>query len=241
MVVKELKVRYKSSFLGYLWALANPLALTLVYYITFRLILRVQVENFGVYLVTGIFPWMWMSNTLIQSTGAYRNNETLIRKVKLERPILPLSSAVQEMLHFFFAFPVVIGALTLSTGVFRPSWFLLAPVMALIQLCMIFPIGVTLAIFNVFVRDIEYIIGIALQMLFFLTPIVYPQSGIPERYRAFFEWNPFYYMVSSWRSVFYTGALDLGVVARCLVVAVIAGVIAVVVHRRLDRRIGEYL
>ena len=111
LVLKDLRLRYKSSFLGYLWALANPLAFTLVYYVTFKLIIRNGIDHYGVFLVTGLFPWAWMANTLLQSTGAYRNNPTLVRKVNVPRAILPLGSVVQEMVHFLFAVPIVVVTL----------------------------------------------------------------------------------------------------------------------------------
>ena len=241
LVSKDLRVRYKSSFLGYLWALANPLAFTIVYYIVFQLILRVQMPHFGVYLVTGIFPWTWMANALWQSSGAYRGNSSLIRKVNLSRPVLPLSSAVQEMVHFCFAIPVLIVAVVWSGGRFHLSWLVLIPLMILVELAVIYPVGMILAVANVFVRDVEYLIGIVLQLLFFLTPIVFPESGIPDRYRPFFEWNPFFHMIRAWREVFYSGRLDLDAVSLCLVFASSTGVLAWFVHRKLNARVGELL
>jgi len=241
LVSKELRVRYKSSLLGYLWALANPLAFTFVYYVTFKLIIRSSMSNYGVYLVTGLFPWAWAANALVQSTGAYRNNPTLVRKVRLPRAILPLSYVVQEMVHFLLAAPILAAGVALSTGSAHTGWILLIPVMAAVQLLMLYPIGVVLAATNVMVRDVEYLVGIALQMLFFLTPIVYPAESVPAEYQAYFAFNPFSSMIGVWRTVFYQGRLDLAGVGRCMGFAALATVLALGVHRAVEPKIGERL
>jgi lipopolysaccharide transport system permease protein len=241
LVMKDLRVRYKSSFLGYLWALANPLAFTVVYYFAFQVIMRVQIENYGVYLVTGLFPWTWMAASLIQSASSYRANRGLVRKVKIEPAILPLSSTVHEMVHFFFALPVLLGAILVTGGTWHVSWLALIPVMVLVQFSMIYPIGLMLAIANVFVRDVEYLIGIVLQMLFFLTPIVYSSSAAPPGYERVLVWNPFASMIEAWRVLFYEGRLSPEAVSRCVIFAAVAAVVGWPIHRALHARIGERL
>lgn len=241
LVAKELRVRYKSSFLGYLWALANPLAFTIVYYVAFQIIMRVQVENYGVYLVTGLFPWTWMAASLMQSAAAYRANGGLVRKVKIRLSILPLSNTVHEMVHFVLALPILIGAILVTGGSLRLSWGALIPVMVLVQLAMIYPLGLILAAVNVFVRDMEYVVGILLQMLFFLTPVVYPPDTVPQQYAQYLRWNPFSPMIQAWRAILYDGRLDARAMASCVGFALVSGALAAVVHRRLQSRVGELL
>lgn len=241
LVLKDLRVRYKSSVLGYIWAVANPLANAAVYYVAFHVIIRVQMDNYTSYLLTGLFPWTWASASLTQAAGAYRANESLVRKVQLRRGVLPLSVVLQEMLHFFFACPILLAIVVMGAGRFHLSWLVLVPLMALVQAALIYPIGVLLAALNVIVRDIEYLTTIALQLLFFLTPIVYAESAIPAEYRAMFELNPFLPMVVAWREVFYAGTLNVAAVARVLMFAAVFGAIAWQVHRSIEPRIGELL
>jgi lipopolysaccharide transport system permease protein len=241
LVVKELRVRYKSSVLGYLWAVANPLAFTFVYYVAFKLIIPNAMSNYGLYLVTGLFPWAWTANALVQSTGAYRSNATLVRKVRVPRAILPLSHVVQEMVHFLLAVPILVIAITLSTGRPHGAWIWQIPAMAMVQMLMLYPIGIALAAANVMVRDVEYLVGIALQMLFFLTPIVYAEESIPAQYRPYFAFNPFIPAIASWRAVFYEGRLAPGAMGLCLIFAAVTGIVAVAIHRAVVPRIGERL
>jgi ABC-type polysaccharide/polyol phosphate export permease len=129
----------------------------------------------------------------------------------------------------------------MTGGTVHASWLAFIPVMVIVQLAMTYPLGLMLAAGNVLVRDVEYIIGILLQMLFFLTPIVYPPDAVPERYARYLWWNPFSPMIDGWRAVLYDGRLDGGAIGRCLVFALVATVLAAVVHQRLRGRVGELL
>jgi lipopolysaccharide transport system permease protein len=241
LVAKDLRVRYKGSVLGYLWALANPLAFTFVYYVAFKVIIRTATDNYGLYLVTGLFPWAWVSNALVRAAGAYRLNPTLVRKVRLPRSVLPLSYVVQEMVHFLLAVPILVVGVTIATGVSHLQWVWLIPALAVVQLLVLYPIGVVLAATNVLVRDVEYVVGIALQLLFFLTPIVYEAGSIPARYQSYFTWSPFASLIHGWRVALYDGRLEPGAVGSCLVFAAVAGMLAHLVHRTVEPTIGERL
>lgn len=239
LVVKDLRVRYKSRFLGYVWAVANPLAFCFVYYVAFGRILHVQVQNYVLFLLAGLFPWAWVANTISQSAVAYRANPGLIRKVRTWRAILPLSNAVQEMLHFFFAVPILLVAVVLTFHRGYLSWVVLIPLLAAVQLAMIYPIGLALAALNVVVRDIEYLVGIGLQMLFFLTPIVY--QDVPADLQRYLRVNPFAPLVAAWRAALLEGRLDGSAVLRCCVFAAVASLVAWRIHRSIEPRIGELL
>jgi lipopolysaccharide transport system permease protein len=241
LVLKDLRVRYKSSLLGYLWALANPLAMAVVYYVAFQMIMRVSMPNYGVYLITGLFPWAWISTALIASAGVYRANESLVRKVRLPRGILPLSTTLQEMAHFFFACPVLLAAMVVTTGRVHASWIVLIPFLALVQLALIYPLGLILASLNVLARDVEYLVAIVLQMAFFLTPIVYAPAAIPQQMAPLFRLNPFFPMIAAWRALFYDGVLDMSSMAQVLVFAAVFALLATVIHRSVEPRIGELL
>lgn len=242
LVLKELKVRYKSSLLGYLWAVANPFAFAFVYWLAFKFIMRVQMENYSIFLITGMFPWIWLSAGVTQATKSYQANISLVKKVKLNRAIMPLSSIVQEMVHFLFALPAVaIFLVALGDSHIHASWLWQVPLMMAIQLAFAFPIGLTLGLVNVFVRDVEYLIGIAFSLLFFATPIVYPLSMVPPNYQFYFRNSPLHHLIDAWRSVLLDGTMKFESVAVVLAYAVVFSVIAMFAYRRLASKIGEVL
>jgi len=240
LVKKELKVRYKNKFLGYVWALVNPFAFAFVYWIAFKFIMRLEIENYSLFLITGMFPWVWMSVGVTGATRSFVINASLIRKVNLPRAILPLGNVTQEMVHFGFALPVIMAFLWFA-GEIRPmpSWLWQMPALVVLQVAFIYPMALALALANAYVRDIEYLVGIGFSLLFFATPMVYPITLVPEAYRHWFELNPLHALMQSWRSVFLHGTLDFNHVVHAVAFAVLTGVIAWWLHRKLAPRIGE--
>jgi homopolymeric O-antigen transport system permease protein len=240
LVRKELKARYKNRFLGYVWALANPFAFAFVYWIAFKFIMRLEIDNYSLFLITGMFPWVWMSMGVTGATRSFVVNASLIRKVNLPRAILPLGNVAQEMVHFGFALPVIVAFLWF-TGEIRPNpaWLWQIPVLIALQVAFVYPLALSFALANAYVRDVEYLVGIGFSLMFFATPMVYPISLVPEAYRHWFELNPLHALMQSWRSVFLQGTLEPGYLAYALAFAVLAGIITWWLHRKLAARIGE--
>jgi lipopolysaccharide transport system permease protein len=241
LVLKELKVRYKSSVLGYLWALANPFAFAFVYWFAFKFIMRVDVENYSLFLITGLFPWIWLSASVTQATRSFHNNVSLVKKVRIDRPVLPLSNALQEMMHFLFALPVLLGFLVFAGELYYLSWLWLIPLMLLTQLAFVYPLAAVLALTNVYLRDVEYLVGIGFSLLFFAIPMVYPLSMVPAEYRVYIEINPLNALIQSWRTVLLEGSLNGPYMLYVLVCASLFGVIAWWAYRRYEARIVELL
>lgn len=242
LVLKELKVRYKRSVLGYLWAIANPFAFALVYWVAFKFIMRVQMENYTIFILTGMFPWGWLSQSMIQGTGSFTNNLSLVRHVKLPKLILPSSNVLQEMAHFVLAIPVVFFFIAFSSEqihIIPLLWQL--PLLLVLQAFFVFPLTVIGAVLNVYVRDIQYLVGIMFSVFFFVTPMVYPLSMIPEGYQGYFKLNPAYWLIDSWRIVFAGNILPIGHVICVLASIVVFSLIAAWVYRRLAGRIAELI
>jgi len=240
LVRKELKARYKNRFLGYVWALANPFAFAFVYWIAFKFIMRMEIENYSLFLITGMFPWVWLSVGVTGATRSFIVNASLIKKVNLPRAILPLGNVAQEMVHFGFALPAIIAFLWFA-GEIRPiaSWLWQVPVLLALQVAFVYPLALSFALANAYVRDIEYLVGIGFSLMFFATPMVYPIAMVPEEYRHYFELNPLHAMMQSWRTLFLQGTLDVRHMAYAAAFAAVTGVIAWLLYRKLARRIGE--
>ena len=241
LVTKELKVRYKNSVLGYLWALANPFAFAIVYYVAFKVIMRVQMPNYSVFLLTAMFPWMWFANSIVHATGSYRNNASLIKRVALHRAVLPLSNVVHEFVHFCFALPVLMLFILITGNGLHVSWLWWLPLLAVLQLTLVYPIALMFALANVFIHDIEYMVGIGLSMLFFLTPIVYSLSMVPEAYQWYFQMSPVSVLMESWRSVLLHGELNASSIAYVAMWSVVLGILSSVLFRRTQAKLGELL
>lgn len=242
LVLKDLKVRYKSSLLGYVWAIANPFIFAFVYWIAFKFVMRVQMENYSIFLITGMFPWIWLSASIIQATKIYQTNSSLVKKVNLNCSVLPLSTVVGEMVHFFFALPVIIAFLAFAgTQHLHLTWLWQIPLLIAVQLLFIYPFALMFAIANVFVRDIEYLVSVAFSALFFATPMVYPLSMVPAEYQPYFEVNPLHALIHGWRSVLLEGVIHLNYMAYCVALGTVFALTAFLMYRKLGHRLGELL
>jgi lipopolysaccharide transport system permease protein len=237
---QELKARYKGRFLGYVWALAHTFALAFVYWIAFKIIIGLEMPNYSVYLVAGMFPWVWLSMGITGATRSFVVNAPLIKEMGIAHAILPLASVMQEMAHFVLVLPALIAWVTLPGG-YEPavSWLWQIPLMLVLQLAFIYPIALGCAVANAYVRDIEYLLGIGFPLLFFATPMVYPISIVPEPLHDWFELNPLHALMQSWRSVFMEGALDPAHVAYVAGWALALAAVAWVLYRKLAPRVGE--
>lgn len=239
LVRKELTIRYKQSFLGYLWAIANPLMFALVYFLAFKLIIKINVNNYLAFVLTGIFPWNWVSNSIVQSTNSYRNNRTLVKKVAIPRWVLPISNVIQEAVHFLCAVPIVFAVIMYYGMELSTSLLIYFPIMFILQVVILSSFSLIFSIMNVHVHDIEYLIGIFLSLLFYALPIVYPIEMVPERLVSLYMLNPFVWLISAWRSVFYDGHVPHGVLLGLGFFSLLLFVAAIGFYKRSISKIGE--
>jgi len=212
MVIKDLKGRYTGSLFGPLWIIATPLYQILLYTFVFSVILRMRFDegagtsSFVVYLLAGLIPWLFFSEATMRGISAFIDNAHIIKKVKFPMEVcvatVIISSAVTFLIYMFFylSMLLVMGILKFET---LPLFIL--PVIIVVLLISGFSFG--LGSLAVFFRDITQAVGMILNLVFFLTPIVYPASTIPENLRWLFNLNPFYFIVEMSRNVLVRGKL----------------------------------
>lgn len=239
LVGKELIVRYKGSFLGYLWSVLHPLAFTAVFYVVFRHIVRLQVEHYALVLVTALFPWQWLQNSVNASPAWFLDDAALIKKVRFPRWTLVLAGAFTDMTHFLFAVPVILAFL-LFEG-FKPhlQWILWLPVLTLVQLLVAFGISLVVATLNLFLRDLERLTSLIMLVWFYGTPVLYPAHMVPEAYRSLITDNPAGALITCWRSLFLEGFVPLGPLAAAAVGGIVLTGMGALVYRSLQWRFAE--
>lgn len=238
---KEIKLRYKNSYFGYLWSIVNPLAFAAVFYFVFGTIWQAPTENYPLFLVAGLFPWHWFSNSMIAATTVYVANVRIIKKINFPRSILPLAITLQDLFHFLCAIPVVVIFLFIYGQEPAFTWIIGVPLLLTIQLALVYGFSLCLASVSLFFRDLQQITGILLMFLFYPTPILYPVDMIPSVFRPLVLANPVAPLIVSWRSLFLDGSLPSRYVIAALAYAVLSVVVGVVVYRRLKWRFAEVL
>lgn len=198
LVAREVKARYRGSFLGLLWSLVNPLLLLAVYSFVFGLVFARPgsdaISPYALFLVTGLFPWIWVSSTLLEGSMSLIANSGLIRKAVFPAELLPTVSALANGVHFLMAMPILAFAVAIGRFQGYPvgGWAALAfPLILLLQLPMVTGLAIGLSALNVVFKDVRDLLANLLTLLFFLTPILYTLEAIPYRpLRIFAQLNP---------------------------------------------------
>jgi ABC-type polysaccharide/polyol phosphate export permease len=250
LVVRDLKVRYKNSFLGVAWSWLNPLLMMVVYTILVTVLLRnTDIPHYPIFLLSGLLAWNFFSDTVIQATGSIVNNAHLIKKVYFPPDVLPISLMLANLVNFLIALPLFFG-LALLFGV-RPTWYvLLLPITMLIHIAFTMGVSFLLATLNVFFRDTQVILGVVMLAWFFLTPVFYSIKIVPEQVTLWgvtFNaqvWlrrlNPMASIIASYRDLLYWGApTGLDFLLRTAVTSLIVLIVGYLVFVRYSHRFAE--
>lgn len=238
-VKKEIRGKYKKSFLGVLWSFINPLLTVIVYAIVFPYILKIKQENYLVFLIVGIIPWTFFTTTMAYGTVSIVNNANIIKKVYFPREILPISITTSGLINFFISCIIILVFVLL--GGIGLSWNLLfLPLIALIQYILTLGLVFITSAINVYVRDAEYIINFIIQMLFYATPILYTADTFPQNIRWILDLNPFTCLIESYRNIFYYKVCpNMSHILILLVVSMIILLLGYIIFKNLEKNFAE--
>jgi lipopolysaccharide transport system permease protein len=181
---RELKARYRGSFLGFFWSLVNPLLLLGVYSLVFGWVFAPRIggaEPYAVFLVCGLFPWIWFSGSLLESTASLTANAALIRKAVFPAEVLPLVTVLSHLVHLLLALPILLAAVfgARLAGYAIGGWSaLLLPAVLAFHVVFTSGLAFALAALNVLFKDVRDLLGNLLTLLFFLSPILYPFESV---------------------------------------------------------------
>jgi ABC-2 type transport system permease protein len=208
LVVKDLKVRYKRSVLGFFWFLLKPLFSMAVYTVVFTRIIRFggAIEHFSLFLLTGLLPWNFFSASLNSSTRALLDNTRLIRSVYFPRTTLPVAGVVANAVHLGLALCVLEAALIAFGHPPGLSIVLVVPA-TLLMIAMVSGMGMILAVGNVFYRDVSQLVEILLLAWFYASPIIYPlgEGLVPAAVESVVRFNPLAGLLEIYHSCLYSG------------------------------------
>ncbi len=202
LVIRDIKVRYKRSVLGFLWVMLHPLFIMLILNLIFSKVFTVGKGSYSVYILSGIIIWSFFSQGTINALDSFRINSELIRKIYLPRAIFPISVVISSLIHFIFSLiPLFIIVLITKTPISEK----IITLPLIILPIMFFAIGISLAVsvFNVYFHDTKYIYEVLLMAWMYATPIFYPASIISGKLEIIIKFNPFYYFLETFRSALY--------------------------------------
>lgn len=204
LIARDIKLRYRGSLLGIAWTLLNPLAELLVLLFVFGSVFHVSIPNFGAYLFIGLLVYGWFQTSLNFATGAIVGNRELVRRPGVPSVILPIVTVASNLVHFVLSLPILFGLLIISR-VHLTSAVLALPILIAIQFVFIVGVAYPVATIHVWFRDTQHVLRVALQLLFYLTPIFYEASSVPARLQPVYRLNPMAHMVDAYRAVLIRG------------------------------------
>ena len=256
LTLRELRSRYKKSFLGWAWSLLNPLSTVIVYSIVFAFFLKIEpprgdpsgLKNFAAFLLCGLLPWNYLQGGMSGSMGSLIGNANLIKKVYFPREVFVVSAIGSLLVSFLIELGVLAGILLLLGNMVLP-WIPVVLVIVAIQSFFVLGIGFLLSVMNVYFRDVQHLINVALMALFYSAPIVYPISVVPDQAHlggvtiplgTLYRLNPLVTLVQSYRDAMYN--LRFPPVLSILYLIAWSAVLMAVglwVFQKLDRRLAE--
>ena len=240
-IQKEFRGKYKKSFLGILWSFLNPLFQLLIYAIVFPFILKNNIENYTVFLIVALIPWNFFNSCIVQSAACIVNNAGIVKKVYFPREILPISVTTSNLINFIITQVIVLFALVMS-GIGIGKSIIVFPIIVLMQYILQLGLAYIFSAITVYIRDVEYIINIFMMLMFYLCPIVYEPSMIPERFLVFFKLNPMFHIISFYRTILYNKQIpNMGSIGCLFVVCLFILFVGYQIFKKLQKRFAEEL
>lgn len=206
MALKQLKAKYASYLLGIIWALINPLLLALIIAFIFTEIIKVNIRHFYLFIISGMLPWLFFSNSLQEATKSVVSNASLLKQFSFPREFIPLASVLTNFFNLLLGFLIVIPLFIISN---LKLIFTLPFLVLVLLLHLVFTLGITLILSSLYVRfrDIDQFLGVLLLFWLWLTPVFYTLDMVPDKYRLLFKLNPLTAYITLYRGILFDVSL----------------------------------
>lgn len=241
LVRKDLRGRYKGSVLGFLWTFINPLLQLIVYTIVFSIIMNTSYEQYYLFLFVALVPWMFFSSSVTDGAASILKEKDMVKKIYFPREVLPISTVTSGFVNMILTFIVVFVVVIISGRGLNPLALLCLPVVMIVEYILCLGIALIVSSLTVYLRDLQYILGIFVMALQYLTPVMYGVDMV-ERSSAgkwlvmMFNINPMTPIIKIYRQIIYYGEVpELG----SLLIAVAVGVVFIVVGEILFKRLQK--
>ncbi|HWH25317.1 MAG TPA: ABC transporter permease [Pseudolysinimonas sp.] len=243
LTARDLRVRYSTSVLGYLWSILDPLVMAGIYWFVFTQVFHRGVghEPYIVFLLAGLLPWMWFTGSISDSTRAFTKEAKLVRSTTIPRTIWVARLVLSKGIEFLASIPVLALFVIASQFTEHPATLhveaLLFPLAILIQAVLTVGIGLIVAPLVVFFRDLERAVKLTLRFMFYASPLIYSIQDLPKSLHTLGAFNPFSGIVSLYRAAFFPQQLDWFAVGISAAMSVVILGIGVLVFRRTIRAV----
>lgn len=242
MVKKDLRGRYKSSVLGFLWTFINPLCQIIIYTMVFSRIFRMDIDKYYLFLTVVMIPWVFFSTSVTGGSMVIVNSKELLSKIYFPREVLPISFVTGCFINMLLSFIVVFGVLLFSGWGINGIAILFLPIVMVVEYILCLGFTFIISACTVYFRDLEHIMGILMMAWIYLTPVMYDISYIPEDLLPIFNLNPMTSVVIAYREILYYKQIpNVTNLGFAIMVGLISLIIGSVVFSRLQKSFVEEL
>ncbi len=240
LIKRDLRGRYKGSFLGFLWTFLNPLFQLIVYTIVFSNIMRAGYEDYYLFLFVALIPWIFFSTSVIGGASCIWAQKDMVNKIYFPREVLPIAHVTCQLVNMLLSFLVVFAVILVTGYGINPAAVFYLPVIIFVEYLLALGLTMLASAVTVFLRDIEYILGILMMAWQFLSPVMYGVDIVPEEVRPVFAVNPMTPVLAAYRDIFYYKKIpDIGTLVRAVMFGAVVLIIGVLVFEYLKKHFSE--
>ena len=239
---RDLKVRYSTSALGYVWSILDPLVMSAIYFFVFTVVFRRDVggEPYIVFLLSGLLAWMWFTGAVSDSTRAFLREAKLVRSTKIPRTIWVGRLVASKGIEFLLSLPVL-AVFAIVAGAQLHWQVVFFPLAIALQAVLVTGVGLLVAPLVVFFRDLERATKLVLRFLFYASPIIYSTDNLPVEIQPWAALNPLSGIFALYRSTFFASELDVPLILTSALISVLLLVVGLIVFRRSERAVLKEL
>lgn len=203
LIKRDLRGRYKGSVLGFAWTFINPLLQLCVYTLVFSVIMRNGIKDYYLFLFVALIPWLFFSISVSGGSTCIIAQKNMVEKIYFPREVLPISFVTAQLVNMLLSFIVVLGVLLISGKGLSLVALAYLPIIVFVEYILALGIAMIVCALTVYLRDLEYLLGIITMAWQFLSPVLYSINDVPERLRPIFMINPMSSVITSYRDILY--------------------------------------
>lgn len=242
LVKRDLKSRYKGSVLGFFWMFLNPLLQLLVYTIVFSSIMRMNIEQYYLFLFVALIPWTFFSTCLSAGTNVVIAQQDMVKKIYFPREVLVVSFVMAQLVNMLLSFIVVFAIVFISGRGINGLALLYLPLIIVIEFVLALGFTMLISALTVYFRDLEHIMSIIAMAWMYLTPIMYPVEMVPEKFVKIFYLNPMTSIIIAYRDILYNGQIPrMSDLLNAVIMGILFLVVGCISFNRLQRHFVEEL
>ena len=240
LVRKDLRGRYKGSVLGFLWTFINPLLQLVVYTLVFSVIMRAGYPQYYLFLFVALVPWMFFASSVQDGSTSIIREKDMVKTIYFPREVLPIATVTSGFVNMLLTFVVIFAVLLVSGKGLYLHALLCLPAVMIVEYILCLGAAMIVASLTVYLRDLQYILGILIMALQYLTPVMYGADMVPDWAMPIFRLNPLSPVIEIYRDILYYQQIpSLSSLFSALIVGIVSIVIGELLFKKLQKGFAE--